>query len=64
MKEFFSIGEVSKLGIDGVGPDQGKHVLLIGLHGKHQGAVELTLGVVALYQIVAHRQLGVPFRPV
>ena len=46
-------------GIDGVGPDQGKHVLLIGLHGKHQGAVELTLGVVALHQIVAHRQLGV-----
>ena len=46
-------------GIDGVGPDQGKHVLLIGLHGQHQGAVELTLGVVALHQIVAHRQLGV-----
>ena len=46
-------------GIDGVGPDQGKHVLLIGLHGQHQGAVALTLGVVALHQIVAHGQLGV-----
>ena len=46
-------------GIDLIDAVQGEHVVLIGLHGQHQAAVALALGVVALHQIVTGRQLGV-----